>query len=49
MKADKKMKAEEKQSALAELQAQLKSVTPVKYKGNIDLVVKNYDKLSTDD
>ncbi len=48
VKADKQMKAADKQAALAELQTQAKSVTPVKYKGNIDLVLKNYDKLTSD-
>ena len=38
--------ADEKRAALSDLQTQLKGVVPVKNKGNIDLVVKNYDKLS---
>jgi hypothetical protein len=49
VKADKKMSDADKKSALADLQQQLKSVTPVKNKGNIDLVVKYYDKLKNDD
>jgi hypothetical protein len=46
--ADKQMTADEKRAAISDLQTQLKGVTPVKNKGNIDLVVKNYDKLSGD-
>src|SRR5579863_5664652 len=48
VKADKQMPAADKKAALADLQTQAKSVMPVKYPGNIDLVVKNYDKLSAD-
>jgi hypothetical protein len=44
-KADKQMKEPDRKAALAELQAQQKAITPIKYKGNIDLVLKNYDKL----
>ncbi len=43
---DKQMKEADKKAALADLQTQLKTVPPVKYKGNIDLVLKNYDKLT---
>ena len=43
-----KMTAADRQATLADLRTQLKSVTPVANKGNIDLVVKNYDKLSAD-
>lgn len=46
--ADKQMTADEKRAALGDLQTQLKGVTPVNNKGNIDLVVKNYEKLSGD-
>jgi hypothetical protein len=46
--ADKQMTADEKRAAISDLQTQLKGVTPIKNKGNIDLVVKNYDKLSGD-
>ncbi len=46
--ADKQMTADEKRAALGDLQTQLKGITPVKNKGNIDLVVKNYEKLSGD-
>jgi hypothetical protein len=48
VKADNKMTPADKRAALVDLQAQLKSVPPVANKGNIDLVVKNYDKLSAD-
>jgi UV DNA damage repair endonuclease len=47
VQADKKMKAEDKKEALANLEmAQKAKVPEVENKGNIDLVVKNYDKLS---
>jgi hypothetical protein len=48
LKADKQMTAADKKAALEELQAQAKSIMPVKFKGNIELVVKNYDKLTGD-
>jgi hypothetical protein len=44
--ADKQMKEADKKAALADLQTQLKMAPPVKYKGNIDVVLKNYDKLT---
>jgi hypothetical protein len=47
VQADKKMKAEDKKEALANLDQALKAKAPeVENKGNIDLVVKNYDKLN---
>ena len=47
VEADKKMSAADKKQALADLNAALKSSEPqVENKGNIDLVVKNYDKLN---
>jgi len=47
VQADKKMKAEDKKQVLDDLNAALKSKPPeVENKGNIDLVVKYYDKLS---
>jgi hypothetical protein len=49
VKADKEMKEPDRKAALAELQAQQKAITPIKYTGNIDLVVKNYDKLAGSD
>lgn len=47
VQADKKMKADEKKEALQNLDMALKAKAPeVQNKGNIDLVVANYDKLS---
>jgi hypothetical protein len=47
VQANKQMSAKDKKGALAELNESLKSPTlPITNKGNIDLVVKNYDKLS---
>jgi hypothetical protein len=47
IQADKKMKAEDKKQALEGLEmAQKAKVPEVENKGNIDLVTKNYDKLS---
>lgn len=47
VQADKKMKPEDKKQALANLEMASKSKEPeVQNKGNIDLVIKNYDKLS---
>jgi hypothetical protein len=47
VEADKKMSANDKKQALADLNTALKSPEPqVENKGNIDLVVKNYDKLN---
>lgn len=47
VQADKKMKPEDKKQALANLEMATKSKEPeVQNKGNIDLVIKNYDKLS---
>lgn len=48
VQADKKMSDFDKQSAVADLRRQLQSLTPVKYKENIALVVKRYEKLSGD-
>ena len=48
-KQDKEMSDADKAAALADLQTQLKSVTPIKYKGNIDIALKYYDQLGTDD
>jgi hypothetical protein len=45
-KVDKQMSAADRQAALADLQLQLKTVPQIKYQGNIDLVLKNYDKLT---
>ncbi len=46
MQADAKMPAADKKQALAELDDALKSIEPVKNAGNIDLVLKYYDKLA---
>ena len=46
VQADKKMSPKDKKAALDDLNAALKEPAPeVQNKGNIDLVVKNYDKL----
>jgi hypothetical protein len=47
VEADKKMSASDKKQAIADLNTALKAPEPaVENKGNIDLVVKNYDKLN---
>jgi hypothetical protein len=47
VQADKTMSAKDKKDALAELNQALKSPSPpIENKGNIDLVGKNYDKLT---
>jgi hypothetical protein len=47
VEADKKMPANDKKQALSDLNTALKAPEPqVENKGNIDLVVKNYDKLN---
>ena len=47
VQADKKMSAKDKKDALASLNDALKSPPPpIENKGNIDIVVKNYDKLA---
>ena len=43
--ANAKMPAADKKAALDEMNQALKAVEPVKFPGNIDLVVKNYDKI----
>ncbi len=46
VKADKSMSAADKKQALANLDMALKAKEPeIVNKGNIDLVIKNYDKL----
>ncbi len=44
--ADQKMTPADKKAALADLQMQLQTEPAIKYQGNIDLVLKNYDKLT---
>ena len=47
VQADKKMSAKDKKAALDDLNAALKQPEPtIQNKGNIDLVVENYDKLA---
>ena len=47
VQADKKMSPKDKKQALDDLNAALKEPSPeIQNKGNIDLVVKNYDKLA---
>jgi hypothetical protein len=47
VEADKKMSANDKKQALADLNSALKAPEPqLENKGNIDLIVKNYDKLN---
>jgi hypothetical protein len=47
VQADKKMSPKDKKQAVDDLNAALKAPAPeIQNKGNIDLVVKNYDKLS---
>lgn len=46
LKADKQVSAEDKKQGLAELDQELKAAAPVKFKSNIDLVLKYYDKLA---
>ena len=44
--AETKMVATEKKEALAELNNELKNVTPLKFPANVDLVLKYYDDLA---
>jgi hypothetical protein len=46
VQADKQMKDADRKAALADLEAQQKALTPIRHPANIDLVVKNYDKLT---
>ena len=46
VQADKKMSAADKKQALEEMNNALKSFEPIKFPGNIDLVVKYYDKIA---
>lgn len=47
IQADKAMSPEDKKEALTELEASTRaSLPPVENKGNIDLVIKHYDKLA---
>jgi hypothetical protein len=46
LQADKKMAPKDKKEALDQMNAQLKEIAPIQNPGNIDLVLKYYDKLS---
>jgi len=46
LQADKKMAPKDKKEALAQLNEALKSVTPLQFPGNAQVVAKYYDKLS---
>ena len=47
IQADKKMSAKDKKEALDDLNESLKNPAPaIQNKGNIDLVIKNYDQLA---
>jgi len=46
VQADKKMPANDKKQALSQLNDELKSVTPLQFPANVDVVAKYYDKLS---
>jgi hypothetical protein len=46
MQADKKMPAKDKKEALDQMNAALKSITPLQFPANVALVAKYYDKLA---
>ena len=46
VQADKKMPANDRKEALSQLNEELKSVTPLQFPANIDMVAKHYDKLN---
>ncbi|MGO8833069.1 MAG: hypothetical protein ACLQE9_09680 [Roseiarcus sp.] len=46
VQADKKMSPKDKKDALAQLNDEMKSVTPLQFPANVDVVTKYYDKLS---
>jgi len=46
LKAEKSMSPKDKKEALEQLNAALKSATPVQNPGNIELVTKNFDKIN---
>ncbi len=46
VQADKKMPPNDKKEALSQLNDELKSVTPLQFPANVDVVGKYYDKLS---
>ena len=48
LQANNKIAAADKKAEIGELNDELKSITPVKFKVNIDLVLKNFDKLAAE-
>ena len=46
VQGDKSMAAADKKAALAEMNGALKAVQPLKFPGNVDVVLKYYDQLS---
>jgi hypothetical protein len=46
VKSEKGMSPKDKKDALEQLTQELKSIQPVQFPGNIDLVTKNFDKIS---
>ena len=46
IKANKDIAAKDKKQQIADLNEEMKSITPIKFKSNIDLVLKYYDQLS---
>ena len=45
VQVNKQLSAEDKKSELAELNEEMKAIVPIKFKSNIDLVLKSYDKI----
>jgi hypothetical protein len=48
LQANKNIPPDDKKAELAELNGELQSIVPVKFKANIDLVLKYYDQLAVD-
>jgi hypothetical protein len=48
LQANKQIPADDKKAEIAELNDELKTIIPVKFKSNIDLVLKYYDKLAAE-
>ncbi len=48
LQANKQISAEDKKSELEELTQEQKSITPLKFKSNIDVVLKYYDKITAE-
>ena len=49
VKADAKMSADERAQALDELNAELQHITPIKFPGNVAIVMKYYDQFAAAD